>query len=251
MGWPKKEGLPDEPASRLAYTGEVGNATATRVPMFRVATTALRTFLLAGALAATAPGALAAQSRRGQRAERLVRRGRALVAAGDAGSALAYFRRAIEVDRWAAEAYAELASVYLAQRRPADALEALQAGLRRCPQAEVLHLLFARTLYDRGARAEAAEVLRTLVALAPTSVAAHRERAAQAEGRGGWSEALGAYRAIVALAADGLEVPPAVLEEARQHIGALRLLTRGTDPVARCRGSEVRAALCAPTRDRL
>lgn len=212
--------------------------------MFRATAPTLRTLLVVGALAVAAPSALDAQTRRGERAERLIGRGRSLVAAGNSGSALAYFRRAVEVDPRAADAYLELARVYLAQGRAADALEALRVGLRRCPEAVSLQLLLARTLFERGDRAEAAAVLRDLVASAPTSVEAHRERAAQAEGRGAWSEALAAYRAILALHADGLAMPEAVVREAREHVAALRLLARGTDPVADCRGGAVRAALC-------
>ncbi len=204
----------------------------------------LRALLVGVALFALGPEPTSAQVRRAARAERLIRRGRALMAAGDVGSALAYFREAIDADRRGAAAYLGLARAYLRQRRSSDALEVLRAGVRWCPDDVSLQVLLARTLQAQGAIEEAAAVLRRLAAASPGSVAAHRERGAQAEARGAWSEALAAYRAILALAEDGVEIPASVLREARAHAAALGLLTRGTDPVASCAGGELRAALC-------
>ncbi|MEM9072320.1 MAG: tetratricopeptide repeat protein [Myxococcota bacterium] len=186
------------------------------------------------------------------RAERLVSTGRAFLRAGDPGSALAYFREAIQVDRRFAVAYEELASLYLTREQLSTALEVLRAGLRRRPDHIPLHLLLARALRDQGAADEAIDVLRDLVRQEPRSVAAHAQRAAFARDRGAWAEALSSYRAIVFLAEEAErsatappreEVPEATLREAREHVAALSLLVGEVDPARRC-GSPVRDALC-------
>ncbi len=198
---------------------------------------------LALVLTAVVPVPVEAQApRRAERAARLVATGQALVAAGNRASAASYFRRAIQVDSRAADAFVALAQIYVDAGRTAAALETLRVGLRRRPDVARLHLLLARTLRERGEMEEAAQVLRQLVLRSPESVAALAQRANLAEERGAWSEALASYRAIVALAGEGRDVPDATVNDATEHVAALRLLTREIDPV--CGDGPIREALC-------
>lgn len=195
------------------------------------------------ALAALAPPAGSAQDDRARRAGDKTRMGRALVRAGNPGSAVAYFREAIQIDPRFEPAYVALGELYRAQGRDSDALEVVRAGLRRRPRSVPLALVLAAILQPSDPT-EAAAVLRRAAAADPSSVAVHRALGAMARERGAFAEAIAAYRAVARLT----EGDPAQTEaraEALRFVAALRLLVRDVDPPSRCEASEVRQALCA------
>lgn len=198
--------------------------------------------LLVLTLLSFAPPA-AAQPRAGPaRAARLVARGEAFLSAGDRGSAIAYFRDAIQADPLAARAYLRLGECYRERGSLDDARTVLEAGLVRAPDDAALWLALVHTLMAQEATDDAARAVRSLLARDPANAEAMRLRARLARERGAWSEALTAYRAL--LASGRLDEDEAV--EARRHELALRLLARPLDPVSApraCEGSAVRRAL--------
>ena len=202
----------------------------------------LAILVLVAALSALIPPRASAQ--RTERAARLVQTGRALVTSGNPNSAISYFRQAIHVDSHFADAYLELAELYMGQRRDALALEVIQVGLRRV-RSPALHLLLARAQRERGDLNEAARTLLELVRREPSWVPAHAARAEVARARGRWSEALASYRAILALAEEGATVSEETVTDARRYVGALQLLVGELDPASRCTADPLRSALCA------
>lgn len=172
-----------------------------------------------------------AQAQRGVAAER-VRRARAaeLVArgarhrdAGDLGSALGFFREAVDVWPGGVTPYAALGDAYLDRGSAADALAAFEAGLRRRPGALVLLLGRARALRALGRHDEAAATLRRATTREPSSVEAWRMRAELAQVRGAWTEALNAWRVLRHVGDEPTR------EAAESAIAALRVLVGDSD----------------------
>lgn len=175
------------------------------------------------------------------RAERAIETAEALLAAGDRGSAIGYFRDAIAADPLAARAYEGLGNAYSARGSLHEARAVFEAGLARIPEHPPLWLALARTLLSLGAEAEASRALRAYLERAPSDVEAQRLRADLARRRGAWSEALAVYRMFL-----GSRLDPETSEEARRYEAALRVLARPLDPVSApraCSGSDVRRAL--------
>lgn len=200
-----------------------------------------RALALLAILAFAAPAA--AQPRGGPaRAARLIARGEAYLAAGDRGSAIGYFRDAIQADPLAAQAYLRLGEAYRERGSFADARTILEAGLVRAPDQAALWLALVHTLIAQDARDDAARALRSLLARDPTNAEGLRLRAQLARERGAWSEALTAYRALIASGVLDEEETA----EARRYELALRILARPLDPVSAeraCEGSAARRAL--------
>ncbi len=168
--------------------------------------------------------------------------GAALVRANNPGSAVAYFREAIQIDPRFERAYVALGELYRAQGRSSDALEVVRAGLRRRPRSVPLSLVLAAIVRPSDP-AEAARVLREAARADPSSVAVQQALGELARDRGAFAEAIAAYRAVARLTEDD----PARAEthaEAIRFVAALRLLVRDVDPPSRCEASEVRQALC-------
>src|SRR5690606_4072657 len=108
----------------------------------------VRRALLAIVLLAAAPSAAQQPAERpiSPRAARLVELGEGFLAAGDRGSAVAYFRDAIAADPMAARAYAGLGEVYRQRREHEEARRVYEIGLARLPGSARLWLGLARTL---------------------------------------------------------------------------------------------------------
>ena len=184
------------------------------------------------------------------RSARLLGRGEAFLAAGDRGSAIGYFRDAIQANPMSARAYLALGEAYRARGSLRDARTVFEAGLARRADDAPLWLALARTLILLDEPAEAALAVRSLLARDPDQAEALRLRARLARERGAWSEALTAYRALLAAHVD---LSADERAEARRYERALRLLARPMDPVSAsrsCRGSPLRRALarCSPAR---
>jgi len=234
----REDPLPFARSARPTYTRWVPGASPTTPPW------PLRALILAllSAVLCAAPLAAEAQDGRARRAAEKVRMGRALVGAGNPGSAVAYFREAIQIDPHLEAAYVGLGELYRGQGRDSDALETVRAGLRRRPRSVPLALLMAATLGPSDP-SEAMAILRRVAEAEPESVPVQRALGALARERGAFAEALAAYRAVARLTA-GDPAQAEVLAEARRFVAALRLLVGDVDPVGRCEDTEVRRALC-------
>lgn len=169
------------------------------------------------------------------RAARLLRTGDAYLASGDRGSAIGFFREAVQADPTNASAYLALGEAYRARGSLVDARAVLEAGLMRAPDQTDLWLSLVRTLRDLGDHDQAAVAVRSLLARDPASVEGLRLRAELARERGAWSEALTACRALLASAEDLSDEER--LETARYE-SALRLLAQPLDPVSAARACE-------------
>ena len=201
-----------------------------------------RMLLLVLAVWATSTHVATAQGRTRRAAERTAM-GQALVRAGNPGSAIAYFREAIQIDPAYVPAYLGLGELYRAAGRDSDALEVVRAGLLRRPRSVPLAMLLAGVV-EPGDPAQAAAILSEAVSREPGSVEAQRARAELARRRGAFAEALASYRAVVNLTEDATDPASAALcEEARRYVAALRLLVRDVDPPSRCVDTPVRRAL--------
>jgi tetratricopeptide (TPR) repeat protein len=199
--------------------------------------------------AALASGSARAQTRptRGPsaRAARLIQSGDAFLAAGDRGSAIAYYRDAVEADPRAVEGYERLGDAYHARGSYDDARAAYETALSRHPEHASLWLGLARTLVDSDRPDDAAAAVRSLLLHHPDDPDGLAMRAELAFRRGAWSEALTAYRTLLA-ASERLSLDPARVEEARRYESALRVLARPIDPVSApraCDASPLRRAL--------
>ncbi len=186
-------------------------------------------------------------SGRSARAARLRSMGQAYVAAGDPGSAMAYFRDAIAADPRDAESHVLLGRIYLDRQRLEDGLHVLSAGLAVRPDYGPLWRALAEGYQAQGDLGRAGAALRELTLRLPGDWEGHLARAELSRRRRAHAEALGSYRALVALAAEGAPVPSAAVAEARRYAAALEVLLREVDPVTgpdRCRdASPVRRAL--------
>jgi Tfp pilus assembly protein PilF len=184
---------------------------------------------------------------RAERAARLRSMGQAYLAAGDAGSATAYFRDAIATDRDDAESYVLLGEIYLERGRTHDALAVISAGVRQRPDHGPLWRSLARGLETDGQLDEAARALRELTTRVPDDYRGHYARAELARRRRAHAEAQASYRAVIDLAAGGAAVPEADVTQSRRYVAALGVLLQEVDPVGgadRCTtGSVVRIAL--------
>ena len=177
------------------------------------------------------------------RAASLIRTGEAYLAAGDRGSAIAYFRDAIAADPQAAPAYEGLGECYRGRGSLEDARRAYEIGLARLPDAAPLWMGLARTLEAMCALDDAARALRSLLARHPDHLEGLAFRADLARRRGAWSEALTTYRALLSRAR---ELSSDQVSEARRYEAALRILARPLDPVSApraCEASPLRRAL--------
>ncbi|MEC7520567.1 MAG: tetratricopeptide repeat protein [Myxococcota bacterium] len=186
-------------------------------------------------VASTVASSVAAQRGPSPRAARLIRAGEAYLRAGDRGSAIGYFREALQADPRSMRAYERLGEAYRARGSHVDAREVFEAGLARDPDHAPLWLGLARTLLEAGQPEEAARAVRSLLARDPDHREGLRLRAELARARGAWSEALTAYRALLSL--DDLSAEERA--ELRRYEAALRLLARPLDPVSAARA-------CAP-----
>jgi len=196
---------------------------------------------LLAAFSLAAPTTAGAQDGRARRAAEKTRMGAALVRANNPGSAVAYFREAIQIDPRFERAYVALGELYRAQGRDSDALEVVRAGLRRRPRSTALALVLA-AIVQPSDPAEAARVLRDAARADPSSVPVQRALGELARERGAFAEALAAYRAVLRLT----EADPdsEARAEAARFVPALRMLVADVDPVSRCEDTEVRQALC-------
>lgn len=187
-----------------------------------------------------------AMPRRGQaRAERMVRLGERYLEAGDRGSAIGYFRDAIQADPGATRAYLRLGQAYLGRGSLPDARTVLEAGLVRDPDAAELWLALVEVLRAMGEPEDAARAVRSLLARAPAHPDGLRARADLARERGAWSEALTAYRRLLS-EASSIGLSEEEISEARRYEAALRLLASPMDPLSAprsCSGSPIRRAL--------
>ncbi|MDH5490475.1 MAG: tetratricopeptide repeat protein, partial [Myxococcales bacterium] len=186
-------------------------------------------------------------------ATRLRELGQAHRRAGDAGSAAAYFRDALEIDPSDGEAYEALGSLYLAARRFDDALAVFEAGAHRRPGRIEIWRGLAAALEGRGDRLEAEDALGRLLALEPWDERALLDQARLALDRGAFSLALNAHRRLIDAAAMGRSISSEALARARRAARALILLVGDLDPAyASCEpaasGSAIRRALagCPP-----
>ena len=180
---------------------------------------------------------------RAARSNRLLRTGGGYLASGDRGSAIGYFREAVQADPSNADAYLALGDAYRARGSLGDARAVIEAGLMRSPDAPGLWLLLVRTLRELGDRDQAAVAIRSLLARDPRNAEGLRLRAELARERGAWSEALTAYRSLLA---SDLPLSDEDRAEAARYEAALRVLARPLDPVSAprvCRGSPLRRAL--------
>lgn len=203
----------------------------------------VRATWIAAALFFVTSSAALAQPSPSNRAARLIALGEAHLAAGDRGSAIAYFRDAIAADPRAVRAYEGLGECYRTRGSYDDARRAYEAGLSRVPDAASLWLGLAQTFEAQGALDRAAAALRTLSAHHPDHLEALLLRAELARRRGAWSEALAVHRALLERA-DALS--PAVVRQLSRYEAALRLLARPLDPVSApraCTMSALRKAL--------
>lgn len=180
---------------------------------------------------------------RAARARQLRARGDARLAAADRGSAIGWYRDALDADPSDGPSYEALGRIYLERGALDDARAVLEAGVRNAPDHTPIWRVLAEVLERGGALDEAARVLRELVRRTPRDSAAWRARAELARRRGAFSEALACYRAILALADDGVSMDPSLLEEASRSARALALLVGTLDPVRRARSSSVRRAI--------
>jgi tetratricopeptide (TPR) repeat protein len=180
------------------------------------------------------------------RASGMVTMGQALLASGNTPSAQGYFRNAIDVDPTFAEAYVELAQLYLARRLIRDADAVVSAGLRaRSDHAPLWRL--SSEIFERERDSDGAlRAARSWRSLAPHDLAAHERVAALAQSSGAFAEALSAYRGIVDLGRRNATVDAARIALARDHVMALELIVGSTDPVSArdlCEGTAVERAL--------
>ncbi|MDB4988365.1 MAG: hypothetical protein JWN04_3543 [Myxococcaceae bacterium] len=182
-------------------------------------------------------GALAQPSARdvqNERVARLLARGEALREAGNAVSAVAYFRDAINAAPRRSEGYLALGQLYLQLDEPVRALEVFEVATRAAADhSEALWLGLAAALSKLGQEERALGTLRQLVQQRPTPLGL-RALAAAAEARGLFLEALSARRALVdALLPAGHESDAARDELAteRGQVRALELLLGAADRV--------------------
>ncbi len=176
-----------------------------------------------------------------ERAARMIELGDGFLAAGDRGSASAYYRDAIAADPLATRAYEGLAEVHRRRGAYQEARRVYELGLTRRPDSTALWLGLARTLDEAGVVEDAARAIRSLLQREPDNAEAIAMRADLARRRGAWSEALTAYRTLIAIA-PGAGLDDARLEEARRYEAALRLLASPLDPVSAPRVCEDPAA---------
>jgi predicted Zn-dependent protease len=177
------------------------------------------------------------------RAASLIARGRAAEAAGDALSALGYFRDAVAAAPRRDVGYVALGEAYLKLGEPSRALEVLLSGARWTVRGEALWLALHATYVAVRDDAHALDALRRLRRMEPTSERGLSALADEAERRGAFVEALAARRSLLALTGD---------ETQRAHVRALEVLLGNADLVrakAACgTGTAVERALahCAP-----
>lgn len=193
------------------------------------------------------PGAVAAQAPLAppDRVEQALRTGEAFLRAGDRGSAIGWFRQALQRNPNDPRPYALLGEAYRQRNDLNNARQVLEAGLVRRPESVALWLTLAHTLRQADDLERAAAALRSLLRRAPDHLEALRMRAAIARERGAWSEALTVTRRLVH-DGEALGLSEAEREEARRFEPALRLLARPMDPVSApraCHGSGIRRAL--------
>lgn len=171
----------------------------------RIGQASLRSVALAAlvTLSVLHPQATAQPNATVDRVARLVERGDAHRAIGDAVSALAFYREAISVAPRRSEGYAALGGMYLELGEPARALEVYEAGVRAAGSGEALWLGYARTLERLGHAERALEALRRWVDVEPSSQRGLRALAEAAERRGAYAEALAARRALLDQLTDG------------------------------------------------
>lgn len=193
---------------------------------------ALSLLLSSAAVAHAQPASRPASAR----AARLIRAGEAYLAAGDRGSAIAYFRDAIAADPLAGRAYERLGECYRGRGSLAEARRVYETGLARLPGHAPLWLGLARTLEAQGALSEAARAVRSLLARDPEHLEGLQLRAELARRRGAWSEALGATRALLSNAS---ALPPEQVSDARRYEAALRILARPLDPASAPRACDL------------
>jgi Flp pilus assembly protein TadD len=86
---------------------------------------------------------------------------------GDAGSAIAEYRKAIEIDPTFLAAYANLADLYRARGADADAEAVLRQGIARNPEAAPLRFALGLTFVRQKRMAEGLKALREAARLAP------------------------------------------------------------------------------------
>lgn len=174
------------------------------------------------------------------RVERLLQIGQGHARAGNHGSAVGYFREAIQVSPNDARGYAALAEAYLRIDQISNALEVTTSGLRRRPGDRPLSWVHARVLVSAtDPRADAA--LSRITRRYPDFLPARRLVAERARASGNWSLALASFRALVRYETDDEK-----RAEARELVAALFHLA-SLDPLVRhCAGEPTpfEQALC-------
>lgn len=165
------------------------------------------------------------------RVRRLVERGDLRRAAGDAISALGYYRDAIGAGPRRSEGYVALGACYLALGEPLRALEVYDAAARAQVFAEPLVIAHAATLMQLDQSARALALLRRLVQSEPASRAGLAALADLSESRGAFIEALSARRALLALIVGAPDSAPTEVRDARTRVRALERLLGGAERV--------------------
>ncbi len=174
-------------------------------------------------------GATHAQgARQAQRTNRLLEVGQGHADAGNPGSAVGFFREAIQVSPNDPRGYVALAEAYLTIDQVSNALEVTESGLRRRPGDRALGWVHARVLISANdPRADTA--LARISRRYPRFLPARWVTARRAQAKGNWSIALAMYRALVRFETDDKK-----RAEARQMVGALLRLTTLDPLVTRC-----------------
>jgi tetratricopeptide (TPR) repeat protein len=88
---------------------------------------------------------------------------------GDAGAAIAEYRKALEIDPTFIAAYANLADLYRARGADGEAVATLRGGLARNPRAAALHYALGLALVRQKQTPDGLTELRTAAQLAPES----------------------------------------------------------------------------------
>lgn len=136
---------------------------------------------------------------------------------GDAREAETHLRRLISVEP-TAYAYNALSVALLRQQRPDDAIDALQEGIEKLPDAVALRVVLARLLEGAGRSEEARAQLEEIVRRDPQAAAIHAELAALAASAGDWKTAIQHYRRALDVEPEALGPADSPILRALRHI---------------------------------
>ncbi len=203
---------------------------------------------LAIVLAALVFGALRGSAQmdpaaRASRAAVLIQRADALVARGDVGSAIGFYRDAVSVSPREPRAYASLARAYLTRSSVVDAREVLRVGIRQCLETADLVRLMIDVEVAEGHTEQALENMRSYLLDRPADAEVWAMRSAFAQQLGYLAEALRAERRVRALRTSASQLPA----EARRPTPreeALMFLLGSLDPMrGACGQNDIRRSI--------